>query len=570
MTLRRRSRTGIISGTGILLGKFRRLPQSAPVCAAMRESATAVRFRCMNPVHAHSTSRPLAAFLLLAVVCDAHAAEIAVSTTQDLVGLNGLCSLREAISNANADQALIIGVGECIAGSGPDLITLPPGTYAITRAGVNEDFNATGDFDLRSSITIAGASAAATRITGNLLDRVLHVSGDGLSVTLRRLSISLGAVPDGPESIVRAGGGVLAAGASTTTLDGVVVEVNSGGSRTASTGLPGDTGHGGGVACSGSGTGAGRLVLRDTIVRLNSAGNARAGGSDSGNGGGVYGIFCQLEINRSRIANNRSGDGVTGSWLPGDGGGIAITGGTLDLVDSVISDNVVGANGTADGGGIAGIASSASVRGSSVVGNRAHRGGGIFGGVTSVLDGLVLSVRNSTFSGNMALTGGAIHLRELSELVLQATTLADNSASSGGAVAFLACAPGDCRFTLANNAFVRNGDNACDLDGEIDTSSGGFNAFEVNAACGPAQATDLSVLGNALGALDEIYAATPSYIPPADSPLIDAGSCAAAGTVVDQAGTARPQQYPAADAADGCDIGAIERRSEVVFGNGFE
>jgi hypothetical protein len=126
-----------------------------------------------------------------------------------------------------------------------------------------------------------------------------------------------------------------------------------------------------------------------------------------------------------------------------------------------------------------------------------------------------------------------------------------------------------CTLSFANGAFLRNGASECALDGAVG-SSGGFNALTIAGACGPALASDRVVDGSALGPLDETYAATPVHLPPTNSALIDAGSCVAANVSVDQAGTARPQQFPVADAADGCDIGAIERRADAVFANGFE
>jgi hypothetical protein len=50
--------------------------------------------------------------------------------------------------------------------------------------------------------------------------------------------------------------------------------------------------------------------------------------------------------------------------------------------------------------------------------------------------------------------------------------------------------------------------------------------------------------------------------------LVDAGACH--GAVLDLLGNTRPAQHPQPDAADGCDIGAIELPADVVFGAGFE
>ena len=81
----------------------------------------------------------------------------------------GLCSLRAAITEANAAAAA-------------DIITLPAGTYTLSLVGANEDNNAGGDLDIRSSLTINGAGAATTIIQANLApnsatERVMHVTG---------------------------------------------------------------------------------------------------------------------------------------------------------------------------------------------------------------------------------------------------------------------------------------------------------------------------------------------------------------------------------------------------------
>lgn len=515
----------------------------------------------MNPRTAFLSTRLMTGLLLLSGAKILCAAEISVTTVQDAVLLDGRCSLREAISNANLDQSLINGQGECAAGSGPDLITLGPGTYAITRSGAGEDQNAMGDFDLRSSITIVGVSPSATRLSGGLLDRVLHVAGSGLQVSLRQLSISFGVAPDGVTDVQRGGGGMFASGNSTTTLEHVVVELNSGGSGTAAGLSPG---NGGGLLCEDNG----RLVVRDSIVRLNSAGNARAGGSVAGGGGGIFGLACIIDIERSRIEDNVSGDGV-GNLNPGDGGGIGIYIGELNIVDSVIARNTVGTNGSAGGGGIAVTDVFVDMQSSSLIGNRATIGGGIASRRGPLVIGIRLTTRNSTFSGNAATSGAAVWMTEYGALRLRASTVADNVASDGGAIAAQDCPAETCVLRYANSVFLRNTGGDCALDGFFGESDG-FNALADIRGCGLDQPSDRVVPSTALEPLNAAYGGTPVHLPAIDSALIDGGSCNVAGTRVDQAGTARPQQFAAADADDGCDIGAIERRPDFLFADGFE
>ena len=94
----------------------------------------------------------LAAMTLLLPPPVAHAAAINVTTTLDEYGAAGAgCSLREAIQAANTDAAF----GGCTAGNSADTINLPAGTYTLTRAGVDEDSNATGDLDVTSEFLLA-------------------------------------------------------------------------------------------------------------------------------------------------------------------------------------------------------------------------------------------------------------------------------------------------------------------------------------------------------------------------------------------------------------------------------
>jgi fibronectin-binding autotransporter adhesin len=70
----------------------------------------------------------------------------------------GHISLRSAIQAANSR-------------SNSDTIQLPSGTIKLTLAGANEDNAATGDLDLKSTVTIKGKGAGSTIIDADNLDR---------------------------------------------------------------------------------------------------------------------------------------------------------------------------------------------------------------------------------------------------------------------------------------------------------------------------------------------------------------------------------------------------------------
>ena len=91
-------------------------------------------------------------------------ATITVDTFVDEVSSNGFTSLREAIIAANA-------------GSGGDTIVLAAGSYTLAITGTGENHAATGDLDIRQSVTIVGQGAGSTIIDGAGIDRVFQVRG---------------------------------------------------------------------------------------------------------------------------------------------------------------------------------------------------------------------------------------------------------------------------------------------------------------------------------------------------------------------------------------------------------
>ncbi|HXJ63403.1 MAG TPA: CSLREA domain-containing protein, partial [Actinomycetota bacterium] len=119
----------------------------------------------------------------------ARAGAIAVTTTSDEAGSGPACSLREAILSANGDSA----VGGCAAGSSTatDVISLPPGDYALAAGGTNEDAAADGDLDVTGNVDIEGAGADVTVVDGNGSvggERVFQVFAPAV-VTIRGVTI---------------------------------------------------------------------------------------------------------------------------------------------------------------------------------------------------------------------------------------------------------------------------------------------------------------------------------------------------------------------------------------------
>src|SRR5581483_1375320 len=87
-------------------------------------------------------------------------ATITVSTTADVVAVDGQVSLREAVLSATAYpniNADVVAVGAY----GADTGTVPAGTYTLALPGA-DDLAASGDLDIRDDLTINGAGFATT------------------------------------------------------------------------------------------------------------------------------------------------------------------------------------------------------------------------------------------------------------------------------------------------------------------------------------------------------------------------------------------------------------------------
>jgi CSLREA domain-containing protein len=250
-------------------------------------------------IDARGTARPQEAR------CDIGAVEVtspgsltyAATTTSDALDAGftpSTCSLREAVTSANARQA----TGGCPAGVGGGVHTntiqlAPGGTYTLTRPGV-DDTNVNGDLDLITGINITATGAGQATIDGNGAitgDRVIH------------------ALP-----------GAFLVG---DTISGVNIQNGS------------TSGNGGGIAV------AAELHLANVTVIGNSAG---------GDGGGVH--------YTSSVAGDVFNSTVTGNQANGNGGGIYSADGFYPEVDNVtVTLNTADANGGGGGGGgIAGFA----------------------------------------------------------------------------------------------------------------------------------------------------------------------------------------------------------------------
>jgi CSLREA domain-containing protein len=275
----------------------------------------------------------------------AHATTITVTTTADELNNNNQCSLREAITNSNAnDQS---GSTDCPAGTGNDTIT----------------FSVSGTITLGSELTISDAAgltisgpAGGITISGNNATRVFLVYS-GANVTLENLTVADGDVDNG--------GGI--ANGGTLTVSGCIFSGNA---------------SSGGYASSGGGAihNTGTLTVLDSTF----SGNSAAMG-----GGGIRSTGT-LTVTNTTFSGNSAVDGG-GTLNYGEGANAAV-------INSTFSANPV----TGAGGGICNLAGALAVTNSTFSSNSATNAGG------SIYNTGTLTVTNSTFSGNSASDGGGI------------------------------------------------------------------------------------------------------------------------------------------------------------------
>ena len=439
------------------------------------------------------------------------------------------CSLRDAVVAANAL-------------AGADTIVVPAGTYLLDGAG-NEDLAASGDLDLRDSVTLTGAGAGLTIVDGNANDRIFDIV-ESATVTISGMTLQHGHVAAGD---AQGGGAILwnepVSGKTLDLhLDGVVVTQNSAGD-----------GDGGGILIEQDKPASSTVTISNSTISENTM--------DDGDGGGLH-LCCEnltVTISHTTISGNTAVEDPNVAGTNGEGGGIyhCCTDTDLTITDSTIRDNT----GPTQGGGIyacCGVANNTlltlertTVSGNSALGPGAQQGFG--GGIEG--EGAVVLV-NSTLSGNHARRdGGGIENEDV--LVMRNVTIADNDAGRGGGFYEDGLAT-----TLANVLFAGNvvppstAANCAVAIGTDPFVSEGGN-LSSDATCALPGTGDRTSLDPLLEPLADNGGPTLTHGLGDGSPAIDGGDDASCETV-DQRGQPRPTDGDS-DGTAACDVGAFER-----------
>jgi CSLREA domain-containing protein len=458
-----------------------------------------------------------------ALIAAAEAAPLTfvVNSLADELDFNPVDGICETVAG-NGVCTLRAAILQANAHAGADTIVLQANvTYLLTRVGV-DNIARTGDLDVTDSVTITGAGPT-TVIDGNgavVGERVFQFDkciGGGYMTECATgdvvATLSGLTIQHGYSAVQ--GGGIL--NQSLLTLQNCVVTANT---------VDGLNDSGAGISSSGS------LTLIGSVVSNNvSAGHNAYGG----------GIYSQgpLDIESSTISGN------TTSGLIGEGGGLAIFGGAKSLI-----------------------------RNSTISGNGATTGGGIYTTINS------LSVVNTTISGNASTEGAGGVYSKYGPVGFYNVTIAKNTANSdeikpGGTGAGIFNEAG-ATFYLANSIVADNavlvptaGKPIRDPDqcsGSIASLGGNLLSDIDSGHCsigGP-----YSVTAVTLGPLQNNGGPTKTHALLPGSAAIDAGNIAGCvdgdgePIATDQRGVHRPY-------GPYCDVGAFEA-SDTIFLNRFE
>jgi uncharacterized repeat protein (TIGR01451 family)/CSLREA domain-containing protein len=298
--------------------------------------------------------------LALAVISGAGGAKpasaatvITVNTTSDEAVTDGQCSLREAVSNADANNDAT--GGDCAAGS--------PGADTIDLSSLSGTITLTSTLPtISDELLISGPGAGVLTIDANGHEQVFTV-GSALA-TIDGLTMIGAAINDGNLS---SGTAILSNGALT--VENSTITGNSGR-------------FGGGIASYGS-----SLTVENSAISGNSAGNS---------GGGILNESPTATISNTTISGNQNGIDF--------GGGIVNFGGALTIEKSTISGNS-GGIGSSGGAIWNGFGTTLTVTNSTISGNSAFVGGGIdnYFGTATVISSTITA--NSSVGGS-GITGG--------------------------------------------------------------------------------------------------------------------------------------------------------------------
>ena len=331
----------------------------------------------------------------------------------------------EAGGTANLNGAVY--VGEDIISS--ESLIVCSGTLTMEEGGAVSGYTTNDMSEQPAAIVVSGENAAFTMTGGEISDNIQ--TGGANSIKGGAVQILEGAQfkmnggkitgnnvysDDKKSSIVVKGGGVYVDGSTMTMTDG---EISSNMAF-----------QGGGVYLTGG--------AQFTMTGGEIAGNKYANRSkDTPAGGGIYvGSGCALTVestdkeNPATISDNKTAD--TGNYVQARGGGIFATGAEITLTDAVVSGNTSAIGSGIAGGGIyVEDGSTLTVTDCEIsensgyysLDNMKYESGG--GGIV-VDDDSSLNMRGTTVSGNTALYGAGVYLDGTTSVTITDCVISEN------------------------------------------------------------------------------------------------------------------------------------------------
>ena len=440
-----------------------------------------------------------------------------------------------------------------------------------TASGAGADDGGGGLFNNGGTLQISGST-----IEGNEADGAAG-SGGGVLTLGGTLEVTSSSIDN--NTAVRAGGGIEATEGSTTTISGGSLSENVAGAG---------PGNGGGLHLTGAGTVdvdgvvvAGNLAANEggglwnsatgtmTVTSSTISNNTASGAPADAGGGGLHNDGGELSVEGSVIEGN-SADGAAGS-----GGGILNAGGgTLTVTGTdILGNDAVRAGGgiEATGDGSVTTVSDVLLQGNST-GSGPGNGGGLHltGAGTVTVDASLVSQNSATnqggglwyfFTGTMTVTlttltanttagqGGALY-NVGGDLTVEGSTISANTAAVGGGVATDPGAADDAttliQVTVTDNSTGTAG--PVTLGNSILSGNDGDDAVTavtslggnvVGTAVDTDDDSDVQTDDPRLGALADNGGPTPTHLPAAGSPAIEAGVDGLGDLDTDQRGFAR-------------------------------
>jgi uncharacterized repeat protein (TIGR01451 family)/CSLREA domain-containing protein len=555
----------------------------------------------MSTVSRRNRRRKLAAGAAVAlgavVAPEALAATITVNSTADNTTVDGQCTLREALQNANDNAATN---ADCVAGTGLDTIdfslTLPA---LITLDG--------SDLPITDTVIIDGPGQAALTISGNDLSRIFTIedtdSATIIAVTIDDMTLTEGNasqhVPPGGGAIFNAEDLTItnvaltdneadAGGAIYNTGCGCLVPAEMTMSNSTLTGNL--SGYGGAILSDGTIATITGSDISDNASLAFGGGMLHSGGSVvltnttiTGNiapivGGAAFYYLSSATLTNATVTGNTSTSAhsgglyfyavlnltiedslISGNEAAANGGGIKIAyGGPITIRDTEISGNTAGSHGgglylygpeseatlervrivnnTAAlyGGGLTIYGMTAHVVESQISGNEAATGGGIYAGYEATL-----YLVNSTVANNVATTGsgGGLHINDASAFI-DVSTISGNTAPGGaGGNMFLYAADLYMSHSIVANGSANAGNDLVTSNSNADIR---WSLIEDTTGATFTGSDNLTGVDPQLGPLQNNGGPTETMKPAPTSPVVNSGAPEFTAPTNDQRGFPRP------------------------------